>query len=156
MKARDLSLMAAIAALYCALVNVFHPISFLAIQVRVANALIGLVPLLGMPSVYGLALGVLLANITSPIGPIDLVSAIPTLVGCYLLFRIRDYSVLLGLSVYSLMLGLWVAYMLWLVFNVPYLVTFVYVFIGILIATAGLGYLVYKTAKRVVPKEWVG
>lgn len=138
-----------LAAMYAVLVNVFHPISFTVIQVRIANALIGVVPLLGMPAVYGLTLGVFLANLTSPLGLIDWFSFIPSFIGLMIVYKLRKFSVFVGLIIYSVLLGAWVAFMLWYVFKAPYIITFVYVTIGIAIATAGLGYLVYKTLSKI-------
>jgi uncharacterized membrane protein len=138
-----------LAAMYAVLVNVFHPISFMTIQVRVANALIGIVPLFGMPAVYGLTLGVFLANLTSPLGLVDWFSFIPSFIGLMIVYKLRKFSVFIGLVLYSILLGAWVAFMLWYIFGAPYIITFIYVTSGITIATAGLGYLVYKTLSKI-------
>ncbi len=150
MKSSDIALTALIAALYIGLVEIFHPISFQAIQVRVANALIGTVPTLGWPAIIGISLGVLIGNITSPLGPIDLISVIPAFVGLYIIYKLRHVSVLLGLTIYTLMLSLWVGFMLWYVLNLPYIITVGYLLIGIGISTIFLGYLVHKTLKKVI------
>jgi uncharacterized membrane protein len=144
-KSRDLAIVAILAASYAALVNVLHPISFMQIQVRIANALIGLVPVLGLPAVYGLTLGVFLANLTSPLGWIDLVSPMFSFIGLLTIYKLRTNSVSLGLVIYTLILSLWVTFMLSYVGGLPYTWTFLYVFTGISIATVGLGYLVYKS-----------
>lgn len=141
---KDLALFALCAACYTALVVFLAPISFLHIQVRVANALMGLVPIFGMPAVYGLTLGIFLGNIISPLGPIDLFSAIPSFIGLFIIYKLRNRSVILGLLIYSLIISLWVALMLNLVLNLPYLITFVYVLIGVIIATVMLGYILYQ------------
>ncbi|MEM2875966.1 MAG: QueT transporter family protein, partial [Candidatus Bathyarchaeia archaeon] len=57
-KVRTLALTVLCAASYAGLVYSLAPISFMLIQVRVANALIGLVPILGLPAVYGVTLGI--------------------------------------------------------------------------------------------------
>jgi len=147
-KTKDIALGIVCCALYAALVNVFAPISFQQIQVRIANALIGLVPLLGWPAVYGLTLGVFLGNLSSPLGPIDLVSVLPSLLGLLAIHKLRQVSVILGLQIYSTIVSIWVVFMLNFVFRLPYLITFVYVFLGLTIATTGLGYLVYRSLLR--------
>ena len=147
-KTKDIALGIVCCALYAALVNVFAPISFQQIQVRIANALIGLVPLLGWPAVYGLTLGVFLGNLSSPLGPIDLVSVFPSLLGLLAIHKLRQVSVILGLQIYSTIVSIWVVFMLNFVFRLPYLITFVYVFLGLTIATTGLGYLVYRSLLR--------
>lgn len=134
--------------MYVVLVYAFAPISFHQIQIRIANALIGLVPLLGWPSIYGLVLGVFLGNLYSPLGPIDLLSVLPSFVGLIAVYKLRKVSVILGLQIYSTLISIWVAFILHLVFNLPYFITFIYVFIGITIATTGIGYLLYKSAIR--------
>lgn len=144
----DIALVAICCALYAALVNAFAPISFQQIQIRIANALIGMVPLFGLPAVYGLTLGVLLGNLTSPLGPIDLLSVLPSLLGLLAVYRLKNVSVLLGLQIYSTIVSVWVAFMLNLIFQLPHLITFVYVLVGLTIATTGLGYLVYRTLHR--------
>jgi uncharacterized membrane protein len=149
-KSRDLAIAAMIAALYSVLVYVFNPISFQMIQIRIANSLMGLVPILGVPAIIGIVIGVFIANLASPLGFIDLLSVAPTLIGLTIIYRLRGYSVMLGLVVYSIILGSWVSFMLWYVFKIPYIECFIYVTAGITIATAGLGYLVYRTFRRVM------
>lgn len=149
-KSRDLATAAMIATLYSVLVYVFNPISFQMIQIRVANSLMGLVPILGVPAIIGIVVGVFIANLASPLGFIDLLSVAPTFIGLTIIYRLRGYSVMLGLLIYSIILGAWVSFMLWYVFKIPYVECFIYVTTGIAIATAGLGYFVYKTFRRVM------
>lgn len=134
------------ASIYTALVWSLAPISFGQIQIRVANALIGLVPIMGMPAVLGITLGVLLGNIMSPLGPIDLLSVIPTFISLMILLKLK--RVLLGLTIYSIILSAWVGFLLNYTFGIPFIIVFPYLLIGIGIATIGLGYLLYLVAKR--------
>ncbi|MGQ9759675.1 MAG: QueT transporter family protein [Candidatus Methanomethylicaceae archaeon] len=149
-KSRDLVKAAMIAALYVALVWALTPISFGPIQIRVANALIGVVPLVGMPAVLGITLGVFIGNIPSPLGPVDLLSAIPTFVALLLVLRLRKRGVFIGLVAYSAILSVWVGVLLSYIFGVPFLVTFIYLLVGIGFATAVLGYLVYRMLRRLM------
>ncbi|MEM3434184.1 MAG: QueT transporter family protein [Candidatus Methanomethyliaceae archaeon] len=150
LSSRDIAKAAIIAALYVALVWALTPISFGAVQIRVSNALIGIVPLVGMPAVFGITLGVLIGNIPSPLGPVDLLSAIPTFIALLIIMRLKDRSVLLGLAIYSLILSAWVGMLLNYAFGVPFLITFVYLLAGIGFATAVLGYLVYRTLRSLI------
>ncbi|MEM3715202.1 MAG: QueT transporter family protein [Thermoprotei archaeon] len=150
MKSNEIALTSIITALYVGLIEIFHPISFEVIQVRVANALLGVVPVFGWPAIVGVTLGVFIGNITSPLGPIDLLSAIPTFIGCYIIYKLKSTSVLLGLTTYTLILSLWVGYILWYVLGLPYIITVAYLFIGIGISTIFLGYIVYKALRRVI------
>ncbi len=142
---------AMLAAAYAALVTLLAPISFLGVQVRVANALIGLVPLLGMPGAIGITLGVVIGNVWSPLGPLDMLSAVPTFASLTILLRLRDRSVLAGLLIYTGIVSAWVGFLLSYVLGVPFVLTFPYLLVGIGIATALLGYIVYRAAARVLP-----
>jgi uncharacterized membrane protein len=149
-RTRSLVYGAIIAATYVALVFLLAPISYGAIQIRVADALVGIVPLVGWPGVVGVTIGVLIGNIPSTLGPLDLLSAIPTFVALVIVVKLRDRSVMAGLTAYTAIISAWVGYLLALVFQLPFAITFVYLFIGIGIATMGMGYLLYKAMKRVL------
>ncbi|MDA4124818.1 MAG: QueT transporter family protein [Thaumarchaeota archaeon] len=73
-KTRDVALAAVLAALYAADVVFFAPISFQAIQVRIADVLLPLSILFGPAAVAGLTLGVLVGNFyASPFGGVDII-----------------------------------------------------------------------------------
>ena len=147
-RSRSATLTIVIAACYAILVAGLAPISFLQFQVRVANALIGLAPILGAPAIYGITIGVFLGNITSPLGPIDLLSTIPTFTGLWVIHKMKHRSVLLGLLSYSIIVSLWVTFILKIILGLPYPITFIYVLIGIALSTMGLGYSLYKTLSK--------
>ncbi len=138
--ARGLTIAAFFAASYAALVYLLAPISFLQIQLRVANALMGAVPTFGIPAACGIALGVFIGNLFSPLGPMDLLSAAPSFAGLLAIYWLRRKSVLLGLGLYSLIISIWIAFMLHLVLGLPYLASFAYVLAGVSAATVALGY----------------
>jgi len=148
MNRKELAITALMTTLYVVLVQSLGPLSFMQIQVRIANALIGVVPVVGEPAVIGLTLGVLIGNINSPLGFIDLLSFIPSLFGMIIVLKTKGKMVMVGLSVYSLLLSAWVAFMLNMIFGVPYLITFLYVLGGMIISTVVLGYLVYIGLKK--------
>lgn len=141
----EIALGSTIAALYIVLVVGLAPLSFLQFQFRAANVLLGIVPLAGLPAVFGITLGVLIGNISSPLGPLDMISVIPSFIGCLSIFYLRKVSVLAGLAVYTVIISLWVAFLLQYVLGLPYLITFVYLLVGVGAVTIGLGYLLYKT-----------
>ncbi|MEM2128536.1 MAG: QueT transporter family protein [Candidatus Methanomethylicaceae archaeon] len=147
-KTRAVVKTAIIAAAYAALTISLSPISFGAIQIRVANALIGIVPLIGMPAVLGISLGVFIGNLASPLGPLDLLSAIPTFVGLLIVMRLRERSVVAGLICYTTIISAWVGALLNYVLGLPFLITFAYLIVGVGIATVGLGYILYQSVKR--------
>ena len=147
-KSRFIAETSVLAATYAALVWLLQPISFREVQFRVADMLVGLVPVLGWSGIWGITLGVLIGNLASPLGPIDLISAIPTFVGAWLIWKLREKSVFLGLTLYSAVVSAWVGYALWITFNVPLLLGTVYVFIGVEAASGVGGYIVYRLVKE--------
>ena len=139
------------AAMYVTLVLAFSPISYGAINLRVANILIGLVPIIGWPAVLGQTLGVFIANqpaLGDQLGAIDLINVIPSFAFSWLIWKLRDRSVFLGLTIYSVALGISVSFALSYAFNLPLLVTIPQVTVGVFLATAVLGYILYKAASR--------
>lgn len=62
MRRRNAALVSAFAAVYAALVIALAPMSFLPVQVRVADALLPLTIVYGWPAAVGLALGAAVAN----------------------------------------------------------------------------------------------
>jgi uncharacterized membrane protein len=139
------------AAMYVVLALVFNPISYGAINLRVANVLIGLVPIIGWPAVLGQTMGVFIANqpaFGDPLGPIDLINVIPSFIFSFLLWKLRNRSVFLGLALYSVALGITVSYALNYAFKLPLLVEIPQVTAGVFVATAVLGYLLFKSVKR--------
>ncbi|MDG7008653.1 MAG: QueT transporter family protein [Nitrososphaerota archaeon] len=139
------------AAMYVVLAVGFAPISYGVINLRVANILLGLVPLIGWPAILGQALGVFIANqpaLGDTLGPIDLVNVVPTLVFAWVLWKIRRRSVFLGLTLYSIALGVSVSLALSYVFNLPLLVEIPQVTAGIFLVTAILGWIFYKAVGR--------
>ena len=73
MKTKEISLIAVIAALYATMVIVLAPMSFGPVQLRFADVLIPLAAILGLPAVYGVALGAFVANAYWFMSPIDVV-----------------------------------------------------------------------------------
>ncbi len=146
-----ISTAAVYAAMYVVLALTFSPISYGAVNLRIANILVGLIPLIGWPAVLGQTLGVLIANqpaLGDPLGPIDLINVIPSFLFSLLLWKLRSKSVFLGLTLYSIALGMTVSYALNYAFNLPLLVEIPQVTAGIFVATAVLGYLFFKSVER--------
>jgi len=148
-----ISTAAVYAAMYVALTLVFSPISYGIINLRVANILIGLVPIIGWPAVLGQTLGVFVTNqsaLGDPLGPIDLINVIPTFLFSFLLWKLKNKSVLLGLTLYSVALGITVSYAVSYASNgqAPFFALIPLVTPGIFLATAVLGYIMYKSVKR--------
>ena len=152
-KTRDLALISLYAALYAALVIVLGGISFGPINIRIADAMVGAVPLLGIPGVLGHTLGVFIGNLYSPLGPIDLLNTIPSFAMSFAVYYIykqtkNDYAVIGSCAAYSIVLGITVGWMLSAPFNIPLPLSITYVIIGNLVATVLIGWPLFKLLKR--------
>lgn len=117
----------------------------MAIQVRVACALIPLIALFGYPATIGITIGHLAFNLNSPLGFLDYLSPFVFLVPRLLIQR---YGVK-AMPIHTLAVGMWVAYILnnlgWALF-LPAAVT---VSVGELIAEWYLGYvLLYREVEK--------
>ena len=157
METRELTLAAVIAALYAALVIVLAPISFGPIQLRVADCLIPLAALLGMPAVVGVSLGAFIGNayFMQFTGPIDVIfGALANLLAGWLLFRMRE-NLIQACIAGSVVIGVVVGGYLWIYFPPPEMGVNLPVWAGMivsvtlssLIAVAVLGFLLVKALR---------
>lgn len=152
-KTKDLALIGIYAGLYTALVVVLGFASYGPIQVRVADALIAAIPLLGFAGVLGHTLGVFVANLFSTLGPIDLLNTIPSFAMAYVVYYIykksnNDFTVIGTCAAYSVVLGITVGWMLSYVCGYPLLITIVDVIIGNIIASVIIGWPLFKLLKK--------
>lgn len=137
-----------IAGLYAALVIVLAPISFHAIQVRIADALL-LLPFLnffGLPSVVGLTVGCIIANIMSPFGILDVVfGAITNFIAGFIAWSIgrKSKSVIALMStaiIQSLIIAFVIGYiLLHLIYGIEPVLAFIGVLIGSIVSIGLLG-----------------
>jgi uncharacterized membrane protein len=140
----ELSVAASFAALYAVAVILLAPISYSIVQVRLADALIPLSIVYGLPVVYGVTLGNIVANLYGGYGPIDIVfGTLANLLGSYLAFRLRAKP-LLACFAASLVVSLIVGGYLWLLLNVPIEVSLTSLFAGSFISIVILGYLLQR------------
>jgi uncharacterized membrane protein len=152
-RTKDLALIAIYAALYASLVVVLEGSSYGPIQVRIADSMIAIIPLIGMPGVLGHTFGVFLANIFSPAGLLDLLNTIPSFVMSFVIYYVykrteNDYSVIGTCIAYSTVLGATVGWMLNYLYGNPLLLTIAYVALGNVIASVLIGWPVFKLLKR--------
>ncbi len=136
-----IALIAITAALYTALGYIFHPISFLVFQFRVAELIVGMCIIFPFEGLVGNVLGVFFVNLTSTLGPIDLISCfvnIPALY-CIIFFKDKGYLKYLGGLLYAIIISLYVAIILYIVFSSPIWINFLYVLIPeVILATIGI------------------
>ena len=143
-----IALTAITAALYITLGYVFQPISFLGLQFRVAELIVGMCILFPFEGLIGNVIGVFFVNLTSPLGPIDLISCIVNIPALYCIVLLRDKKFLkyLGGVLYAIIISIYVAIMLNLAFMLPIWLMFVQVLIAEVIL-ASLGILLFDLIK---------
>ncbi len=148
MNTREVTLSAIIAAAYAALTLLLAPISYYQVQVRVADALLALTLLFGWPSIIGVTVGCFIANILGPFGLIDAIGgSVANLVATLVGWRLRRNKPVSLVSM-AVMVSAIVSSYLYVLFNVPYLVTFAYILVGSLISITGIGYILLKALEK--------
>ena len=159
-QSKDITIIGIYAALYAALVVVLGGFSYGPVQVRVADSLVAVVPLLGLPGVLGHTLGVFIANMFSTAGLIDLLNTMPSFAMAFVVYYVykrtqNDYTVIGTCIAYSIVLGITVGWMLSYVFSLPLLPTMAYVAAGNTIASVLIGWPLFKVLKRTgVFQKW--
>jgi uncharacterized membrane protein len=161
-KSKKIAVIAIYAALYAALVVALGPFSYGPLQIRVADALLAVIPLLGIAGVLGHTLGVFVANLFSTLGPIDLLNTIPSFFMAVVVYYVykrtkNDYTVIGTCVAYSIVIGVTVGWMLSYVFSLPLLATIGYVALGNIIASVIIGWPIFKMLKKTgVFQRWLG
>ena len=146
-----------LAALYAADVVLFAPISFQAVQVRVADALLPLSVLLGPAAVVGLGLGAFIGNFyASPFGWIDVIggtvanvvaTALAWLVGRRGFRGAWALATSIEVVVITLIVGTYLAPLT----HTPLAFSLLYVLVGEIAAVGIGGYILLRAVSRVLP-----
>ncbi len=149
------------AALYAALVIGLGFISYGPLNIRLADAMVAAVPVLGIAGVLGHTLGVFIANLFSTAGLIDLLNTIPSFVMAFAVYYTykktkNDYTVIATCTAYSAVLGATVGWMLSSLYGLPLEPTIFYVFLGNFIASVLIGYPLFKVLKKMGLERWLG
>lgn len=140
----DLALAAVFGALYAAGVIFLTPISFGVYQVRIADALLPLSMIFGMPVAIGSGLGCLVANIYGGLGIVDIIGgSIANFVACALAWYVGKGGIarrFLGSFVETAVITAIVGGYLALIFEVPVEVGLFGIFVGSIVAINVLGF----------------
>jgi len=143
---KDLVRGALIAAIYVVLCIALQPISYGAIQLRVAEAL-SVLPILYKEAVPGIFVGVLLANIFGGLGLADIVvGSLTSLLAAYLTYRFRN-SLLAYLSPVVLN-AVFISLYLHALANLPYWITVLSIGASQAIVVFALGYPLVRFLRR--------
>lgn len=153
METRKIALGCVIAALYAIGVILFAPISFMLFQVRVADALIPLSVVFGMPAVLGVTLGNIIANMYGGLGYIDIIGgSIANFLAAYVGWKIASrsftgsrFSATVAQNIIvSSIVGSYLA----LLFGVPLEVGFLGVLLGSIISINIIGYVLVLAIEK--------
>lgn len=138
------ALIAITAALYISLGYIFQPISFLGLQFRVAELIVGMCILFPFEGLIGNVIGVFFVNLTSPLGPIDLISCFVNVPALYCIVLLKDRKILkyLGGIAYAYIISIYVAIVLNISFGLPIWLNLIQVLIAEVILTT-LGILLF-------------
>ena len=150
---RWISLVVVFAALYAVGVISLAPISYNIIQVRLADALLPLSMIFGVPSAIGLGLGCIVSNVYGAIGIIDIIGGTTAniIAGtlAWYLARKRNFTYrLLGSFVQTITVTLIVGGYLWLIFEVPVESSLIGVLVGSIIAINIIGFPIQEIIRR--------
>jgi len=150
---KKLAVMTIFAALYAVGVIVLAPISFGIVQVRVADAMLPLAMIFGLPSALGLSLGCIVSNVYGGLGVIDIVGgAVANLVACTLAWYIgrrgRRIQRFLGTVAETVAVSLIVGGYLAVIFQVPVEIGLLGILIGSTIAINIIGFPIEEAIRR--------
>ncbi len=147
-----MALTAVFAALYAAGVIFLAPISFGIYQVRVADALLPLSMIFGMPVAIGSSLGCLIANFYGSLGIVDIIGgATANFVACTLAWHVGRGGFtrrLLGCFVETAVITIIVGGYLAFIFDVPVELGLFGVFVGSIVAINILGFALLEGLHR--------
>ena len=140
---------AVLAAVYVA-TTVINPIGTMAIQLRISEML-AVIPFFNRQYIPGMILGLAIANMFSGLGLIDVVAGVGIAAIAYTISYFVK-NIWLNVVQYSLLCGIFVGLMLWLVLGIPFWFNFISILISTLITTSLGAWLFTKIAHRVLPE----
>ncbi|MEM1562315.1 MAG: QueT transporter family protein [Candidatus Bathyarchaeia archaeon] len=153
-----MSLTVVFAALYAAAVIVLAPISFGLWQVRIADALLPLSMIFGIPCALGLSLGCIIGNVYGGLGPIDIVGgSIANFIACIIAYEIgrrggvaaRFLGSLTETVIITVIVGGYLSYLL----DVPIELSIIGVLLGSVIAINLVGFALEEILRRVYASQ---
>ena len=154
MNTQQIALGTIIATLYASSVMLLSPISFLIVQIRIADALIPLSVVFGMPVIWGVTLGNIIANMYGGLGYVDIIGgSVANFLAAYIGWRIgsRNFmgSQFVATVAQNIIVSSIVGFYLAVLFEVPLEAGFVGVFLGSIISMNIIGYLLVVTIQKI-------
>ncbi|MCW4029871.1 MAG: QueT transporter family protein [Candidatus Bathyarchaeota archaeon] len=152
--AKRLAVSTILAALYAVGVIALAPIGFGIYQVRIADALLPLSMIFGLPSAIGFGLGCLVANVYGGLGIIDIIGgAVANIVACTLAYYIGRRGGIarrfIGTVAITVAVTLIVGGYLSLLFEVPVEFGLLGIFVGSVVAVNFVGFPLEEAIRRI-------
>lgn len=114
---QELTMTGVVAALYMVLTLLIQPLSYGAVQIRFSEVL-ALLPFFNKKFSWSIVIGCALANLFSPLGPIDLVFGLTSSILCVLLIQ-RLERIWTAAAIITAFTGVFVGVELFLVYGTP-------------------------------------
>ncbi len=132
---------AIVGAMYAAM-TMLLPFSYLGFQFRLAELLVLLV-FIDKRYIYGLTLGCLVANLGSPLGPVDIIfGTLATFIALYLITKTTN--LLVATLWPAIINGIIIGQVLYRVLGLPLLLSMGQVFFGEFVVVTLMGYFLFK------------
>jgi len=125
------------------------------VAVKVGEIGSPLVALFGMPALVGLVFGQFIANSASPLGPLDMLSPLVSLVGLLAIWVLRNRLVIIGSIIYVAISSSWLAYLVANARGIGYVDALPLSFASQLTAII-IGYVIYEALRRTAPFRQAG
>ncbi len=132
---------AIVGAMYAAM-TLLLPFSYLGFQFRLAELLVLLV-FIDKRYIYGLTLGCLVANLGSPLGPVDIIfGTLATFIALFLITKTKNLFVATLWP--ALVNGIIIGQVLFQVLGLPFFLSMAQVFFGEFVVVTLMGYFLFK------------
>ena len=149
LNSRGVSVAVVIASLYAVLTVALGSFGYSWIQVRISEALTPLPFIFGPPAILGLTLGVVIANLFSPVGMADIIfGPLLTLIAAILSWKFSYGKRLIACTYPVVINALGVSAYIASFYGVPYMMSVVSIGVGEFIAAVLLGYPLLKALER--------
>lgn len=155
---KDLSLrvvmMSIVASLYASMTAALGSFGYSWIQIRLSESLTPLPLLLGLPSVVGLTLGCIIANMFSPVGLPDMIfgpmlTLLAALLSWKFSFRRKTIACIYPVLINSVGVSAYIASF----YNVPYVLSLLSIAFGEFVAAVLIGYPLLRVMERIISKS---
>lgn len=154
---KDLSLrvvmMSIVASLYASMTVALGSFGYSWIQIRLSESLTPLPLLLGLPSVAGLTLGCIIANMFSPVGLPDMIfgpmlTLLAALLSWKFSFRRKTIACIYPVLINSVGVSAYIASF----YNVPYVLSLLSIAFGEFVAAVLIGYPLLRVMEKIISK----